>query len=93
MSIHVQVRIQDFKLGGVLKKLRRAEGGAKIVGVFRVKNHNFTPKNHIFSNFKEVRAGCALCAPPAPDVSPLIVCKLAFIKNIFPRRTFATIGR
>jgi hypothetical protein len=27
-----------------------AEGGAKIVGVFRVKNHDFTPKNHIFSN-------------------------------------------
>jgi hypothetical protein len=34
----VQGRIQDFKLGGGahLKKLRRAEGGAKIVGVFRV---------------------------------------------------------
>jgi hypothetical protein len=29
--------------------LRRAEGGAKIFGVFRVKNHDFTPKNHIFS--------------------------------------------
>jgi hypothetical protein len=28
--------------------LRRAEGGAKIVGVFRVKNHDFTPKDHIF---------------------------------------------
>jgi hypothetical protein len=27
-----------------------AEGGAKIVWVFRVKNHDFTPKNHIFSN-------------------------------------------
>jgi hypothetical protein len=32
-----------------LKKLRRAEGGAKIFGVFRVKNHDFTPKNLIFS--------------------------------------------
>jgi hypothetical protein len=30
--------------------LRRAEGGAKIVGVFRVKNHDFTPKKYIFSN-------------------------------------------
>jgi hypothetical protein len=29
--------------------LRRAEGGAKNFGVFRVKNHDFTPKNHIFS--------------------------------------------
>ena len=46
----IQGRIQDFKLGGAhLKKLRRAEGGAKIFGVFRVKNHDFTPKNHIFS--------------------------------------------
>jgi hypothetical protein len=24
------------------------EGGAKIFGVFRVKNHDFTPTNHIF---------------------------------------------
>ena len=47
----MQGRIKDFKLGGShLKKLRRAEGGAKIFGVFRVKNHDFTPKNHIFSN-------------------------------------------
>jgi hypothetical protein len=30
--------------------MHRAEGGAKILGVFRVKNHDFTPKNHIFSN-------------------------------------------
>ena len=29
--------------GGALKKLRRAEGDAKICGVFRVKNHDFTP--------------------------------------------------
>ena len=44
-------QIQDFKLGGAhLKKLHRAEGSAKNVGVFRVKNHDFTPKNHIFSN-------------------------------------------
>jgi hypothetical protein len=50
----MQGRIQDFKLGGGahLKKLRRAEGGTKNFGVFRVKNHDFTPKNHIFSNFK-----------------------------------------
>jgi hypothetical protein len=40
-------------LGGAhLKKLRRAEGGAKNFGVFRVKNHDFTSKNHIFSNFR-----------------------------------------
>ena len=32
--------------GAHLKKMHRAEGGAKIFGVFRVKNHDFTPKNH-----------------------------------------------
>jgi hypothetical protein len=43
--------IQDFKLGWAqLKILRRAEGGAKIFGVFGVKNHDFTPKNLFFSN-------------------------------------------
>jgi hypothetical protein len=48
----MQGRIQDFKLGGgALKKIGRAEGGAKIVRVFRVKNHDFTPKNHIFFQF------------------------------------------
>ena len=52
----IQGRNQDFKLGGAhLKKLRRAEGGAKIFGVFRVKNYDFTPKNHIFSNCGERR--------------------------------------
>jgi hypothetical protein len=35
--------------GAHLKKLRRAEGGAKNFGVFCVKNRDFTPKNHIFS--------------------------------------------
>jgi hypothetical protein len=48
-----QGRIQDFKLGGgaQLRKLRRAEGGAKIFGVFRVKNHDFTPKKSYFFQF------------------------------------------
>jgi hypothetical protein len=60
-----QGRIQDLKLEGAhLKKLRRAEGGAKIVGVFRVKNHDFTPKNHIFSDFRGGRG------PPPPVNSP-----------------------
>jgi hypothetical protein len=44
--------------GWILKLFRRAEGGTNIFGVFRVKNHDFTPKNHIFSNFRGVRAGC-----------------------------------
>jgi hypothetical protein len=41
--------VYQFHPGGAhLKKLRQAEGGAKMFGVFRVKNHDFTPKNHIF---------------------------------------------
>jgi hypothetical protein len=48
-----QRQIQELKLGGGanLKKLLRAKGGAKIVGVFRVKNHDFTPTNHLFFQF------------------------------------------
>jgi hypothetical protein len=38
--------------------LRRAEGGAKIFGVFRVKKHDFTPKNHILSNCGGRREKC-----------------------------------
>jgi hypothetical protein len=41
--------------GAHLKKLRRAEGGAKIFGVFRVKNHDFTTKNHIFPILRGAR--------------------------------------
>jgi hypothetical protein len=41
-----------------IKKLRRADGGAKIFGVFRVKNHDFTPKNHNFSNCGGRRENC-----------------------------------
>jgi hypothetical protein len=54
----MQGRIQDIKKGGPhLKKLRRAEGGATIFGAFRVKNHDFTPKNRIFSNCAQLRPG------------------------------------
>ena len=37
--------------GAHLKKLRRAEAGAKIFGVFRVKNQDFTPKKSYFLQF------------------------------------------
>ena len=56
--------------GAHLNKLRRAEGGAKMFGVFRVKNHDFTPKNHIFSNFRVgARARCAIPPGSAPGTS------------------------
>ena len=42
--VHKQGRIQDFKLEGVDLK--------NVLGVFRVTNHDFTPKNHIVSNFR-----------------------------------------
>ena len=47
--------------------MRRTEGGAKIVGVFRVRNHDFTQKNHIFSNF---RRGAHAGYPPPPPLDP-----------------------
>jgi hypothetical protein len=51
-----------------LKKLRRVEGGAKIFGVIRVKNHDFTPKFLVFP----ILGGCN----PHPD-QPLISIALA----------------
>jgi len=67
-SCTLQGRIQDFKLGGVhLKKSRRAEGGVNIFGVFRVKNHDFMQKNHIFP----ILGGRAPDAPP-PGSAPAL---------------------
>jgi hypothetical protein len=58
-----QGRIQDFKLGGALKQIAPSGGRRENVWVFRVKNHDFTPKNHIFSDFRGVR-------PPPPGSAP-----------------------
>ena len=69
-----QGRIQDIKLGGglYLKKLRRAERGANIFGVFRVKNHDFTPKNHIFFQFQGGGGGAGSTPPgSAPLYGPM----------------------
>ena len=53
--------------GGAVKKIAPSGGRRENFGVFRVKNHDFTPKNHIFPIFGGARAGCA---PPesAPDL-------------------------
>ena len=57
-------------LGGAhLKKLCRAEGGAKSFGVFRVKNHDFTPKKISF--FSKFRGGGR--APGAPPGSAPVI--------------------
>ena len=57
-----------FQVGGgrALKKMRGTEGGAKMFGVFHVKNHDFTPKNHIFSNFG--RGSVRQVHPPPLDL-------------------------
>ena len=56
-----------FKLGGAgLTKLRRAEGGSKNFGVFRVKNHDFTPKKIIFFPILGGRA-------PSPPLDPPLI--------------------
>ena len=41
--------------GAHLKKIATSGGMRENFGVFLVKNHDFTPKNHIFSNFRGKR--------------------------------------
>jgi hypothetical protein len=66
-----------------------AEGGAKNFGVFRVKNHDYTPKNHIFSNF---RGGRAPGAPPPPGSAPalLYLSLVFFLKKSLNKSWFLT---
>jgi hypothetical protein len=52
-----------------------AEGGAKNFEVFRVKNHDFTPKNLIFSNFRG--GGGRRVRPLDPPLKWLACCPLA----------------
>jgi hypothetical protein len=54
ISVISQGRMQDFKLGGggrTYKNWAEQREARKMFGVFRVKNHDFTPKNHIFFYF------------------------------------------
>jgi hypothetical protein len=41
--------------GDAVKKIAPSGGRREICWVFRVKIHDFTPKNHIFSNFRGER--------------------------------------
>ena len=51
-SIRVTGADLGFQVRGAhFKKMRRAQGGAKIFGVFRVKNHDLTPKKSYFFQF------------------------------------------
>ena len=68
-----------------LNNLRWAEGGANIFGVFRVKNHDFTPKKIIF--FSNFRGGHAAWPPPPLD-PPLRSDQTMFCTHILPPSTF-----
>jgi hypothetical protein len=50
-----------------------------IFGVFRMKNHDFTPKNHIFSNF---RGGARRVRNPPPLGSALVLHKVSYHVHI-----------
>ena len=56
----------------------RGGGALKIVGVYRVKNHDFTQKKHIFSNF---RGGEAPGASPPIGSAPDVVFHFVVIKR------------
>ena len=76
-----QGRIQDFKLWGALKKIAPSGGRRENFGVFRVKNHDFTPKNLIFSNFSG-----GWCVPLDP---PLRIYFCNTMYNVFWRLTYS----
>jgi hypothetical protein len=62
-----------------------AEGGAKSFGVFRVKNHDFMPKNHIFSNFRGGAPGVppAGSAPGSYSWHSCLFCHIPMLLNLF----------
>jgi hypothetical protein len=56
----------------------QVRGGAhliKNVGIFRVKNHDFTQKNHIFSNFRG-GGGARRVRPPSGSAPELYTSKV-----------------
>ena len=63
--------------GGALKIIAPSESMRENFGVFRVKNHDFTQKNHISSNFM----GRAPGAPSPPPLDPPLVYKVIITMN------------
>jgi hypothetical protein len=59
INVYISGADLGFQVRGAhLKKLHRAEGGAKIFGVFRVKNHDFTPKKLYFFQLRREARKC-----------------------------------
>ena len=55
--------------GGALKIIAPSGVMRENFGVFRVKNHDFTQQNHIFSNFR----GSARRVRPPPGSAPVLL--------------------
>ena len=69
--------------GGGLKKNAPSGGRRENFRVFRVKNHDFTPKNHIFSNFRGGhRVRPPPLDPPLENLTVTVKCKVA-IQTLF----------
>jgi hypothetical protein len=65
--------------GGAIKKIAPSGGRRENFGVFRVKNHDFTPKNHIFSNFRGGGGGGGRGVRPLdPPWYVVLICSLEF---------------
>jgi hypothetical protein len=67
--------------GGGLKKIAPSGGWRENLRVFRVKNHDFTPKNHIFSNFRG-GVGPPPLDSPLENLTVTMKCKVA-IQTLF----------
>jgi hypothetical protein len=71
-----QGRIQDFKLGGALKKIAPSGGRRENFGVFCVKNHDFTAKNLIYSPLGSAPAQLCNIFVVCVQVHNLVFCHL-----------------
>ena len=65
--------------GDALKQIAPSGGRRENVWVFRVKNHDFTSKNHIFSNIRGGGGAPGRVRPPPPSGSApdnyICICK------------------
>ena len=60
--------------GGALEKNAPSGGRRENCWGISCENHDFTPRNHIFSNFRGARAGCAPLPGSAPGLDTIEIC-------------------